>query len=71
MGFGVPIGDWLRGSLREWAEDLLSLDALKQGGYFRAEVVQKVWQSHLAGNRDQQYRLWPVLMFQSWVRGLR
>ena len=71
MGFGVPIGDWLRGSLREWAEDLLSPDALKQGGYFRAEVVQKVWQSHLAGNRDQQYRLWPVLMFQSWVRGLR
>lgn len=71
MGFGVPIGDWLRGSLREWAEDLLSPDALKQGGYFRAEVVQKVWQSHLAGNREQQYRLWPVLMFQSWVRGLR
>ena len=71
MGFGVPIGDWLRGSLREWAEDLLSPNTLKQSGYFRPEVVQHLWQSHLAGGRDQQYRLWPILMFQSWMHGLR
>jgi len=71
MGFGVPIGAWLRGSLREWAEDLLSPNYLKQTGYFKPEVVQEVWQSHLAGGRDQQYRLWPILMFQSWMHGLR
>jgi asparagine synthase (glutamine-hydrolysing) len=71
MGFGVPIGDWLRGGLREWAEDLLSPHTLEQTGYFKPEVVQHLWQTHIAGRRDQQYKLWPILMFQSWVHGSR
>ena len=66
MGFGVPIGDWLRGDLREWAEDLLSHDRLKQSGLFQTEVVRSLWAQHLRGDRNRQYQLWPVLMFEAW-----
>lgn len=66
MGFGVPIGDWLRGDLREWAEDLLSADRLKRSGLFQTESVRNLWTQHLAGDRNLQYQLWPVLMFEAW-----
>jgi asparagine synthase (glutamine-hydrolysing) len=66
MGFGVPLGDWLRGPLREWAEDLLSEERLRGEGFFRPEPIRQAWQRHLKGTMDEQYRLWGVLMFQSW-----
>jgi asparagine synthase (glutamine-hydrolysing) len=69
MGFGVPIGAWLReGDLRDWAEDLLSPDALARSGYFCAETIGAVWQEHLVGTRNHQHALWPVLMFEAWQR---
>lgn len=67
MGFGVPIGDWLRGGLREWAEDLLSAEMLRRQNYFNVEVVRNVWETHLRGQRNNQYMLWPILMFQCWL----
>lgn len=67
MGFGVPIGDWLRGPLRDWAEALLDEDRLSSEGFFRPEPVGRMWQAHLRGTVDEQYRLWSVLMFQSWL----
>ena len=67
MGFGVPIGAWLRGPLRDWAESLLDERKLREGGYLRAEPIRQAWQDHLGGRIDQQYRLWGVLMFQSWL----
>ncbi|MDA8660017.1 asparagine synthase (glutamine-hydrolyzing) [Luminiphilus sp.] len=66
MGFGVPIDQWLRGPLREWAEDLLAEDRLNRQGLFNSRAVQKMWREHLSGQMSRQYLLWPVLMFQAW-----
>lgn len=66
MGFGVPIGDWLRGPLREWAEELLNRKNIEGQGYLNAELIQKKWQEHLSGKHNWQYHLWNILIFQSW-----
>ena len=67
MGFGVPIDHWLRGPLRDWSEALLDERRLKAEGYLHAEPIRKCWQEHLSGERNMRYRLWSVLMFQSWL----
>ena len=67
MGFGVPIGAWLRGPLREWAEHLLDARRLERQGIIDPRPVRALWQAHLTGRRDEQYRLWVVLMFQAWL----
>jgi asparagine synthase (glutamine-hydrolysing) len=67
MGFGVPIGEWLRGPLRDWAEALLDERRLRSEGFFRPEPIRRAWQSHLRGTSNEEYRLWCVLMFQSWL----
>jgi asparagine synthase (glutamine-hydrolysing) len=67
MGFGVPVGAWIRGPLREWAEDLLAPSRLARDGYFDVQQVRDEWQSHLSGRTNGQYRLWSILMFQAWL----
>jgi asparagine synthase (glutamine-hydrolysing) len=66
MGFGVPVGDWLRGPLREWGEDLLSEKMLQRQGYLNTKLVRAKWSEHLSGRFDH-LQLWDVLMFQSWL----
>ena len=70
MGFGVPIGRWLRSALREWAEDLLAEDRLRQAGYLEPAPIRKAWAEHLSGRRNHQHRLWTVLMFEILARDL-
>ncbi|MEZ5552629.1 MAG: asparagine synthase (glutamine-hydrolyzing) [Pseudomonadales bacterium] len=66
MGFGVPIDDWLRGPLRDWAESLLDERRLREQGLLNPEPVRARWNSHLRG-QNAGYQLWDVLMLQAWL----
>ena len=67
MGFGIPLGSWLRGPLRDWAENLLNEKRLTQEGYFNAKLIRNKWHEHLSNKYNWQHDLWNVLMFQAWI----
>jgi asparagine synthase (glutamine-hydrolysing) len=66
-GFGIPVGQWLSGPLRPWAEDLLSPAALQADGLLDVAAVRHIWADHTTGRWDAGYELWPILMFQAWL----
>jgi asparagine synthase (glutamine-hydrolysing) len=70
LGFGVPLGEWLRGPLRDWSENLLSVPALSQDGLLNPHPIRRAWQDHVAGRVDWKYWLWPVLMLQAWRQSM-
>lgn len=65
-GFGIPLAEWLRGPLRDWAESLLSEQRLRDEGYFEVEAVRHAWSRFQSRREDLHYQLWTLLMFQSW-----
>lgn len=67
MGFGVPIGEWLKGPLRSWAESLISQRSLERDGYLNALEINCLWQQHLSGHYNHAHILWNILMFQAWL----
>lgn len=66
-GFAIPIGAWLRGPLRDWADELLSEQTLRAGGHLQVEAVRQLWLEHRSGQRDWTLRLWNLLMIQAWL----
>tara|TARA_B110000902_G_scaffold259270_1_gene330315 strand:- start:242 stop:2194 length:1953 start_codon:yes stop_codon:yes gene_type:complete len=66
MGFSIPIAEWLRGPLSEWAEELLSEKRLMSDGFFNVEEIRTIWIEHKLGIENRQQKIWNVLMFQSW-----
>lgn len=69
MGFGIPLDHWLRGPLRDWAEQLLSPAKLRQEG-LRVEPIRHAWQEHVTGARNRQYALWTVLSYMAWKQNI-
>ena len=67
MGFGLPIGSWLRGPLRPWAEELLSERRLADQGLLDPAPIRTAWAQHLSGRRDRAYELWDVIALQAWL----
>jgi asparagine synthase (glutamine-hydrolysing) len=67
QGFNVPIGAWLRGPLRDWAEELLAKPRLRSEGVLDPDRVQICWHEHVSGGRDRAYELWALLMVEAWL----
>lgn len=67
MGFGVPVGEWIKGPLKEWAEEMLSEKKLVENGIPFAREIRACWKQHLNGQINRRDPLWTVLMWQSWM----
>jgi asparagine synthase (glutamine-hydrolysing) len=65
-GFGIPLSEWLRGPLRDWAENLLDEKRLRECGLLDATPIRQAWAEHLSGHRNWQYQIWGVLMLEAW-----
>lgn len=68
LGFDPPLGSWLRGPLRPWAEDLLARPLLEDQGLFAAPIARSLWQEHLSGAANHEYALWALLVTQQWLQ---
>lgn len=67
QGFGIPLAEWLRGPLRDWADELLNEKRLQSEGFFEPAIVRMKWETHLSGKDGWHYHLWDILMFQAWL----
>ena len=70
MGFAVPLGAWLKGPLRDWAESLLAEDRLRQEGFLNPQQVRALWTKVLKGIGNWHFHIWDILMFQAWLESI-
>lgn len=70
-GFSIPLGNWLKGPLKEWADSLLEQSRINNEGYLNSNYVNKIWNEHLSGKRDWTFKIWSILMFQSWLESTK
>ena len=68
MGLSVPVARWLREPLREWAEDLLAPESIRQSGLLDAHPIRREWSALLAGEDHADLPVWAALMFQAWYQ---
>ena len=68
LGFGVPIGQWLRGPLRQWVEELLDPVVLRNQGFLNSELVHHMWSDHIKGTGGTEEQIWAVIVFQLWLK---
>jgi asparagine synthase (glutamine-hydrolysing) len=68
-GFALPVTEWIRGPLRDWAEELLNEQRIRNQGFFSPKVIQHIWRQHLSGWQDHDTLIWSLLMFQAWHEG--
>lgn len=71
QGFSAPVGEWLRGPLRAWGEELLSERRLEEDGILDPGFVRIIWRQHLDGRADRKTVIWPIVMFQAWLQAQR
>lgn len=71
QGFGIPVGLWLKGPLRPWAESLLDERRLRQEGFLSPGPIRRKWAEHLAGTHDRQSEIWAAVVFQEWLAATR
>ncbi|MBI3548983.1 MAG: asparagine synthase (glutamine-hydrolyzing) [Elusimicrobia bacterium] len=68
MGFGIPLGPWFRGQLKDYWRDHVMSDQALARGYFNRAAIQTIWDEHQSGRRDHGYRMWALLMLELWHR---
>ena len=71
MGFAVPVGDWIKRSMREWAQELITQKRIEEEGYFNPKAVEEMYNQHLSGKFNHTHELWNILMFQSWCETVK
>ena len=67
MGFAIPLDNWLRGSLKKWAEDQLDIKQLKTDWMFKPSEINKLWNEHQNFKANNSYKLWNIIMIKSWL----
>mgnify|MGYP006238996411 CR=1 FL=1 len=66
-GFSVPIGDWLKGPLKNWAEKVLKSITNNKESYFNQNTINLIWKEHISGKKDWSNLIWSILVFQLWL----